>query len=37
MLLAEKEFSKEVKGRLVFQGDGTREWLSREDTASPTA
>lgn len=37
MLLSEKEFSKEVKGRLVFRGDGTREWLSREDTASPTA
>ena len=37
MLLAEKDFTKEVKGRLVFRGDGTREWLSRKDTASPTA
>ena len=37
MLLAEKDFTKEVKGRLVFRGDGTREWLTREDTASPTA
>jgi len=37
MLLAEKDFTKEVKGRMVFRGDGTREWLSREDTASPTA
>ncbi|CAJ1944922.1 unnamed protein product, partial [Cylindrotheca closterium] len=37
MLLAEKQFEKTVKGRLVYQGDGTREWLSREDTASPTA
>ena len=37
MLLAEKDITKEKKGRLVFRGDGTREWLSREDTASPTA
>ena len=37
MLLAENDFTKEVKGRLVYRGDGTREWLSREDTASPTA
>jgi hypothetical protein len=37
MLLAEKLFTQEKKGRLVFRGDGTREWLSREDTASPTA
>src|SRR5210317_442834 len=36
MLLAEKD-ATEVKGRLLFRGDGTREWLSREDTASPTA
>src|SRR5210317_557039 len=36
MLLAEKD-ATEVKGRMVFRGDGTREWLSREDTASPTA
>ncbi|CAJ1938751.1 unnamed protein product [Cylindrotheca closterium] len=25
MLLAEKQFEKTIKGRLVFQGDGTRE------------
>ncbi|CAJ1970257.1 unnamed protein product [Cylindrotheca closterium] len=37
MLLAEKQFEKTIKGRLVFRGNGTREWLSREDTASPTA
>ncbi|CAJ1945741.1 unnamed protein product [Cylindrotheca closterium] len=37
MLLTEKQFEKKIKGRLVFGGDGTREWLSREDTASPTA
>ncbi|CAJ1959786.1 unnamed protein product [Cylindrotheca closterium] len=37
MLLAEKQLEKTIKGRLVFRGDGTREWLSREDTASPTA
>jgi len=36
MLLAEKH-TGEIKGRLVYRGDGTREWLSREDTASPTA
>ncbi|CAJ1933732.1 unnamed protein product [Cylindrotheca closterium] len=37
MLLAEKQFEKTIIGRLVYQGYGTREWLSREDTASPTA
>ncbi|CAJ1965953.1 unnamed protein product [Cylindrotheca closterium] len=37
MLLVEKQFEKTIKGRLVFGGDGTCEWLSREDTASPTA
>ncbi|CAJ1947507.1 unnamed protein product [Cylindrotheca closterium] len=37
MLLAEKQFKKTIKGCLVFRGDGTREWLLREDTASPTA
>ncbi|CAJ1933114.1 unnamed protein product [Cylindrotheca closterium] len=35
MLLAEKQFGKTIKGRLVYHGDG--EWLSREDTASPTS
>ncbi|CAJ1929599.1 unnamed protein product [Cylindrotheca closterium] len=37
MLFAEKQFKKIIKGRLVYRGNGTREWLSREDTASPTA
>ncbi|CAJ1946102.1 unnamed protein product, partial [Cylindrotheca closterium] len=37
MLLAEKQFKKTIKGRLVYRGDGTREWLLQEDTASPTA
>ena len=37
MLLSQKNITNEVKGRLVFRGDGTREWLSKEDTASPTA
>ncbi|CAJ1935845.1 unnamed protein product [Cylindrotheca closterium] len=37
MLLTEKQFEKTIKGCLVYQGDGTREWLSQEDTASPTA
>ncbi|CAJ1970174.1 unnamed protein product [Cylindrotheca closterium] len=36
MLLAEKN-TGEIKGRCVYKGDGTREWLSREDTSSPTA
>ncbi|CAJ1935801.1 unnamed protein product [Cylindrotheca closterium] len=37
MLLAEKQFEKTIKGCLVYQGNGTHEWLSQEDTASPTA
>ncbi|CAJ1931693.1 unnamed protein product [Cylindrotheca closterium] len=28
MLLAEKQLEKTIKGRLVYQGNGTREWLS---------
>ena len=36
MLLAEKNDGT-IKGRCVFKGSETREWLSREDTASPTA
>ena len=36
MLLAEKN-SGEIKGRCVYKGNGTRDWLSREDTSSPTA
>jgi hypothetical protein len=26
-----------IKGRMVYNGEPTREWLSREDKASPTA
>ena len=26
-----------IKGRMVFNGKPTREWLSREESASPTA
>ena len=36
MLLTEKR-DNSVKGRLVYNGKPTREWLSREDAASPTA
>ena len=36
MLLAEKNDGS-VKGRHVFQGSQTRDWVSREETASPTA
>ena len=36
MLLAQKN-SGEHKGRCVYKGNETREWLTREDTASPTA
>ena len=27
----------EVKGRMVFDGRRTREWITKEDSASPTA
>ena len=36
MLLAEKNDGT-IKGRCVFKGSDTREWLSREETSSPTA
>ena len=36
MFLTEKR-TGEVKGRLVYNGKPTREWLSREDSSSPTA
>jgi hypothetical protein len=36
MFLAEKR-DKSTKGRMVYNGKRTREWLSREDAASPTA
>ena len=35
MLLKKKE-NKDSKGRMVFNGKPTREWLTREDTSSPT-
>jgi len=36
LFLTEKR-DKSIKGRLVYNGKPTREWLSREDSASPTA
>ena len=36
MFLTEKRDST-IKGRIVYNGKPTREWLSREDSASPTA
>ena len=36
MFLGEKR-DKSVKGRMVYNGKPTREWLSREDSTSPTA
>ena len=36
MFLTEKR-DKSVKGRMVYNGKPTRKWLSREDSASPTA
>ena len=36
MFLTEKR-DKTIKGRMVYNGKPTREWLSREDSASPTA
>jgi hypothetical protein len=36
MFLAEKRDGT-VKGRMVYNRKPTREWLSREDSASPTA
>jgi hypothetical protein len=36
MFLTEKR-DKSVKGRMVYNGKPTREWLSREDSSSPTA
>ena len=36
MFLTEKR-DESIKGRLVYNGKPTREWLSREDAASPTA
>ena len=36
MLLAQKNSGK-IKGRMVYKGNETRDWLTREDTSSPTA
>jgi hypothetical protein len=36
MFLTEKR-DKTIKGRLVYNGKPTPEWLSRENSASPTA
>ena len=36
MFLTEKR-NKDIKGRMVYNGKPTREWLSKEDSASPTA
>ena len=36
MFLTEKR-DKSIKGRMVYNGKPTREWLSREDSASPAA
>ena len=36
MFLTEKQ-DKSAKGRMVHNGKPTREWLSREESASPTA
>ena len=35
MLLTRKQ-TGECKGRLVYNGKNTREWISREDKSSPT-
>ena len=36
MLLTEKRCGK-IKVRMVFDGRKTREWITKEDSASPTA
>jgi hypothetical protein len=36
MFLTEKR-DKTIKGRMVYNGKPTREWMSREDSTSPTA
>ena len=36
MFLTEKHDAS-IKGRMVYNGKPTHEWLSREDSASPTA
>ena len=36
MLLTEKK-DRTIKGRMVYNGKGTREWVSKDEAASPTA
>ena len=36
MLLTKKRCGK-IKGRMVFDGRKTREWITKKDSASPTA
>ena len=36
MLVTEKRCGK-IKGRMVFDGRKTRKWITKEDSASPTA
>ena len=36
LMLIEQKEGKQAKGRLVYNWKPTREWLSREDTSSPT-
>ena len=36
LMLIEQKEGKQAKGSLVYNGKPTREWLSREDTSSPT-
>ena len=36
MLMTEKK-DKTVKGRMVYNGKPSREWISKDDAASPTA
>ena len=36
MLLAQKN-DGQIKGRYVYKGSDTRDWLTREETSSPTA
>ena len=36
MFLSEKKDGS-IKGRMVYNGKPTREWMTREDVASPTA
>ena len=36
IMLVTKKRDKSVKGRLVYDGSKTRDWVSREKAASPT-